>query len=274
MMLSKKKVGFIGAGTIASIILRRIVEKQIVPVENIYIYDIDETKVNLLCKELGIRKANNNQEVIIQSDLIILAIKPQYVPMVLKENQNLFTEDKVIISLAAGLSTAAIDEQSGGRSTIIRVMPNTPALVGEGMTVICKSVDIPPALLDQVIIIFASFGRVEVLEEQYMDAVTALSGSSPAFVFMFIEAMSDGGVWMGLPRDVSYRLAAQAVLGSAKMVLDTGMHPGVLKDMVSSPGGTTIEALQILEKLGLRNMMMEAVKACAEKSKSMEKEPK
>ncbi len=271
-MQIQKKIAFIGGGNMASAMLRTLVDKRIFLAENIIVYDIDIEKTKVLSTELGIQVAMNNREAAAIADFIILAVKPIYVPTVLKEISETLSMDKILISIAAGISKASILDYIGGRCPVIRTMPNTPALVGEGMTAIVRSDEISMEDFERIQTIFKSFGKVEIVEERLMDAVTAMSGSSPAYVFLFIEAMADGGVWMGLPRDVSYRLAAQAVLGSAKMVLESGMHPGVLKDMVSSPGGTTIEALHILEKYGLRSMMMEAVQACTEKSIKLGKE--
>ncbi len=159
----------------------------------------------------------------------------------------------------------------GKRIKIVRVMPNTPALVGEGMAAICPNDLVSKEETEEVISIFESFGKAEIVEEKLMDSVTAVSGSSPAYVYMFIEAMADAAVLEGMPRDKAYKFAAQAVLGSAKMVLETGMHPGALKDMVCSPGGTTIKAVATLEKHGFRNAIIEAMRDCAIKSKEMSK---
>ena len=164
---------------------------------------------------------------------------------------------------------AWLEEKFGGKRKIIRTMPNTPALVGEGITAVCPNDNISTEELQSVCKILESFGRAEVIQESMMDAVIAVSGSSPAYVFLFIEAMADAAVAEGMPRATAYQFAAQSVLGSARMVLETGKHPGELKDMVCSPAGTTIEAVRVLEREGLRGSVMECMRACADKSRNM-----
>lgn len=176
-----------------------------------------------------------------------------------------------MVSIAAGKSIDALSNAFGKEVKLIRIMPNTPALVGEGMSAISANEKVTEAEKEKVIEIFNSFGKCEEVSESLMDTVTAVSGSSPAYVFMFIEAMADAAVVGGMPRDKAYIFAAQAVLGSAKMVLDTKKHPGVLKDMVCSPAGTTIEAVSVLEEKGMRDAVISAMKVCMEKSKEMGK---
>ncbi len=177
--------------------------------------------------------------------------------------------DELIITIAAGISVADMEEWLGDDVKVIRTMPNTPALVGEAMSAVCPNKNVSEEELQYCIKIFESFGDCEVLEEKYFDGFIAVAGSSPAYVFMFIEAMADGAVKLGIPRAKAYKMAAQSVLGSAKMVLETGKHPGELKDMVCSPAGTTIDAVVELEKLGFRNSVIQAMDKCAEKSKNM-----
>ena len=188
---------------------------------------------------------------------------------VVEEIKSELTEDKLIITIAAGISIENMEEWLGDDLKIIRTMPNTPALVGQAMSAVCPNKNVSEEELKYCINIFESFGECEVLEEKYFDGFIAVAGSSPAYVFMFIEAMADGAVKLGIPRAKAYKMAAQSVLGSAKMVLETGKHPGELKDMVCSPAGTTIDAVVELEKLGFRNSVIQAMDKCAEKSKNM-----
>ena len=178
-------------------------------------------------------------------------------------------ERKIIVSIAPGKTLDWLFGQFGKKVKLVRCMPNTPALVGEGMTGVCSNEAVTEGELEMVLRILESCGRAEVLPERLMDAVVSVSGSSPAYVFLFIEAMADAAVADGMPRAQAYRFAAQAVLGSAKLVLETGKHPGELKDMVCSPGGTTIEAVRVLEEKGMRSAVMEAMKACTAKGRQM-----
>ena len=204
-----------------------------------------------------------------ESETIILAVKPNMYKSVVEEIKSELTEDKLIITIAAGISIENMEEWLGDDLKIIRTMPNTPALVGQAMSAVCPNKNVSEEELKYCINIFESFGECEVLEEKYFDGFIAVAGSSPAYVFMFIEAMADGAVKLGIPRAKAYKMAAQSVLGSAKMVLETGKHPGELKDMVCSPAGTTIDAVVELEKLGFRNSVIQAMDKCAEKSKNM-----
>lgn len=217
-----------------------------------------------------IKTSMDNKDALL-GDYIVLAVKPQIMPLVLEELAS-FAEikDKVFVSIAAGISVETIKNFLGKDIKVSRVMPNTPALVLEGMTVVAEN---DGCLSEEefrgVLGIFNSVGKTEVLAESFINTVTGISGSSPAYVYMMIEAMGDSGVRDGLPRDTAYRLAAQAVLGSAKMVLESGKHPGELKDMVCSPKGTTIEAVAELEKRGFRTALIEAIKKCNEKANKL-----
>ena len=218
--------------------------------------------------KFGVQTTLDNQE-IAKADMIFLAVKPVYCEQVLREIKDKLTKDRIIVSIAAGKTMAWLEEQLGKDTKIVRTMPNTPALVGEGITAVCPNEQVTDKELTQVCEVLESFGKAEVIKESMMDAVIAVSGSSPAYVFMFIEAMADAAVAEGMPRAQAYQFAAQSVLGSAKMVLETGKHPGELKDMVCSPAGTTIEAVRVLEQTGLRGSVMECMKACADKSRNM-----
>lgn len=220
-------------------------------------------------KELGIMTSMDNKIVASFADVLFLAVKPQYYQDVIEEIRDVVTLDKVVVTIAPGKTLEWLEETFAKPVKIIRTMPNTPAMVREGMMGMCPNAHVTKEEAAMVRDICSGFGNTEIVSENLLDVVTAVSGSSPAYVFMFIEAMADAAVAEGMPRAQAYKFAAQAVLGSAKMVLETGKHPGELKDMVCSPGGTTIEAVRVLEEKGLRSAVFEAVKACAEKARGM-----
>ena len=239
------KIGFIGMGNMGNAILNGLLR----------------TKVP---------HAGSNRECAKAVKYLILAVKPQYFDAVFSEIRDVVTPEQVVISLAPGVTISNITERLGRNVRVVRAMPNTPAMLGEGMTGIsCREGSCTEEEKETVRDIFSSCGRVEMVEERLMDAVGCVSGSSPAFVYMFIEALADGGVKYGLPRKTAYAMAAQTVLGSAKMILETGKHPGQLKDEVCSPGGTTIAGVSALEEHGLRNALIKAADACYEKTQSM-----
>lgn len=264
-----KTIGFIGAGNMGSALIGGMIRSGYASGEGFLVYDPAPAAMGSLKQQFGVRTAAGNREVARQSDYLILAIKPNMAEPVLSEIADVLRPETVIVSILAGASIAALERHIGKPAKIVRTLPNTPALVGEGMTAICPNALVEPNELEEIVRIFASVGKAEVVPEKLMDAVTAVSGSSPAYIFMMIEAMADGAVQAGMPRAQAYRFAAQAVLGSARMVLDTELHPGVLKDRVCSPGGTTIDAVAALEREGFRNAILSAVKAAAEKSARM-----
>lgn len=267
-----RKIGVIGAGNMGSAILRGIVESGYVKAGQITVYDVSRKRTRELEEDLsGIQVAGGCGEVAQVSDLIILAVKPLYIQEVIDEIRE-FLRGKAVLSIAAGWTVGMLEKAlSGTGATWLRVMPNTPALVGEGMTALCDDTNFSQEDFDFARGIFDAVGKTRVLPERLFDGVIALSGSSPAYVYMMIEAMADAGVREGIPRSYAYEMAAQSVLGSALMVLSSGTHPAALKDAVCSPDGTTIEAVAALEKAGFRNAILEAMKACAEKSRKMAK---
>ena len=264
-----KKVGFIGCGNMGSSMVGGLIKSGFLKAEEIIVSTKTEASSKKLSDEFKIETTLDSKIVAKESETIILAVKPYMYKSVIEEIKSELTDDKLIITIAAGIKIADMEEWLGDYSKIIRAMPNTPALVGEAMTAICHNENVSEEELKYGINIFESFGECEILEEKYFDGFTAVAGSSPAYVFMFIEAMADGAVKLGIPRAKAYKMAAQSVLGSAKMVLETGKHPGELKDMVCSPAGTTIDAVVELEKLGFRNSVIQAMDKCAEKSKNM-----
>lgn len=266
-----RKIGFIGAGNMGCAMIRSIAQSDIVKSDKIYVYDVDMEKISKLKAEIGINQAKSEKDVVVNCDIIIVAVKPNIIEKVLEECKTSFDSEKILVSVAVGVPIKFYKKIIGEDKKVIRTMPNTPALVGEGMTLVSPDSSISKDELDYVMSIFECFGKAELLDEKLMSEVTALTSSSPAYVFMFIEAMSDAAVLSGIPRNLSYKLAAQAILGSAKMVLETGKHPGELKDMVCSPAGTTIEAVSTLEKNKFRYAVIEAMDECTKKAKEIGK---
>lgn len=263
------KLGFIGCGNMASAIMGGIIKNGIMEATDLIGADVFAPSREKVKETFGIQIADGNKEVVEKSDIFVLSVKPQFYPEVIAEIKDSVKEHQVIITLAPGKTLAWLEEQFGKPVKIIRTMPNTPALVMEGMTGVCHNSYVTTEELENALSILRSFGEAEVVSEKLMDAVVVVSGSSPAYVYMMIEAMADAAVAEGMPRAQAYKFAAQAVMGSAKMVLETGKHPGELKDMVCSPAGTTIEAVKVLEATGFRSSLMQAMEACADKCREM-----
>lgn len=263
------KLGFIGTGNMASAIMGGIISKGIIPAEEIIGADVFAPGRERAREQFGIHVTDDNKEVVEKAETIILSVKPQFYADVISGIKDSIRPDQLVITIAPGKTLAWLAEQFGKDVKIIRCMPNTPALVGEGMTAACPNEHVTEEEITYAKTLLESFGRMQIVSEHLMDTVTAVSGSSPAYVFILIEAMADAAVSGGMPRPQAYQFAAQAVLGSAKMVLETGKHPGELKDMVCSPAGTTIEAVRTLEEKGFRSAVIEAIKVCEEKSRSL-----
>lgn len=263
------KIGFIGAGNMALAMVSGILESGVCKKEDIYVCDVSPAAVDKALS-FGVNVAKQNTELVNKTDYIFLTVKPMYYEAVIGEIRDSADDTKTIITVTPGKTHEWLLSAFLKDIPIVRTMPNTPAMVGEGMTAVCPNKLVKEDKLNAVLCILRSFGKAEIITENLFDAVTAVSGSSPAYVFMFIEAMADAAVKEGMTRSTAYSFAAQAVLGSAKMVLETGMHPGELKDMVCSPGGTTIEAVNTLKQNGFEGNVIEAMKACAEKSRKMQ----
>ncbi|WP_251389203.1 pyrroline-5-carboxylate reductase [Mediterraneibacter agrestimuris] len=263
------KLGFIGTGNMAGAIMGGIIRQGLIKADEIIGADVSEAGRERVKEAYGIHVTADNKEVIESADKVVLSVKPQYYASVIAELKDLVKEGQIIITIAPGKTLKWLEEQFGKQVKIVRTMPNTPAMVGEGMTAVCANEYVTKDELDEVLQILGTFGKTEVISEHLMDVVVSTSGSSPAYIYMMIEAMADAAVADGMARPQAYKFAAQAVLGSAKMVLETGRHPGELKDMVCSPGGTTIEAVRVLEAKGFRSAVIEAMKACAEVSRNM-----
>ena len=261
------KIGFIGGGNMAGAIANGVIASGLCKKSDVTVCDISAETLKKY--ESGINTSSDNKDALL-CDYIVLAVKPFVLSKVLEEVAKDNISNKVFISIAAGISVEEIKSVLGESAKVVRVMPNTPAQVGEGMTVIAKpDSNVTDTELSGVVSIFDAVGKTEIMPESMINVVTGVSGSSPAYVFMLIEAMADAGVTGGIPRDTAYKLAAQSVLGSAKMVLETGKHPGELKDMVCSPKGTTIEAVAELEARGFRSAIIEAIKKCNEKANNI-----
>ena len=263
------KLGFIGTGNMASAIMGGIIKNNVIPAEEIIGADLFAPGRERVQKEYGINVTADNKEVAQKAETIILSVKPQFYESVIADIKDVVTDKQIIITIAPGKTLAWLAEQFGKDVKIVRTMPNTPAMVGEGMTAVCPNEHLTEDEIAYVKSLLESFSRAEIVPERLMDVVTAVSGSSPAYVFMLIEAMADAAVEQGMPRAQAYKFAAQAVMGSAKMVLETGKHPGEVKDMVCSPAGTTIKAVRVLEKEGLRSAVIEAMDACVDAAKGM-----
>ncbi len=260
-----KKIGFIGCGNMAKAMITSIIKAELVAPQSVFASDGYQPSLDDAKARLGINTTMDNKEVVKSSDVIFLAVKPNIYDAVMQEIAPL-VDGKLIVSIAPGKTLAYLENGLGKDTKILRTMPNTPAMVGEGVTAICPNNNVTKEDQEVLETIIGTFGTVERIDEKLFDAVVAVSGSSPAYVFMFIEAMADAAVLQGMARDKAYRFAAQAVLGSAKMVLDTNKHPGALKDMVCSPGGTTIEGVAVLEEKGMRSAVIQAMNAVYYKS--------
>jgi pyrroline-5-carboxylate reductase len=269
MSIKGKRVAFLGAGNMGEALIKGLTQTGLVPAASITASDPRADHLGEVAKRYGIRAVGDNVALVGGADVIILAVKPQIMGAVLKEIASAVDDGKLLISIAAGVATKKLRDHLGKAARLIRVMPNTPALVLEGVTAIARADGLKPGDLETAEELFGAVGKVAVLDESALDAVTGLSGSGPAYVAIAIEALADGGVKMGLDRATAILLAAQTVLGSARLVLETGVHPGQLKDMVSSPGGTTIAGIAALEDGGFRRTLMQAVERATIRSREL-----
>ena len=265
----KMKIGFIGLGNMATAMIGGIIGKGLYGCNEITGSAKTAETAKRVSEKYDIETFTNNKKVAECADVIVLAVKPIFLPEVIAEIKDIVNERKLVISIAAGKSIEWLEGQFGKSLRLVRCMPNTPALVGEACTCVCLKDDTTNTDRELVMKLMESFGKASVLPERLIDAFTGVAGSSPAYVFLFLEAMADAAVCAGIPRAQAYEFAAQSVLGSAKLMLETGMHPAQLKDMVCSPGGTTIEAVKVLEDKGFRAAVMGAIDACVNKSKML-----
>ena len=273
MSVKGKRLGFVGCGNMGEALVKGLVEASVVPAELITVFDTRSDQLAELDRRYGVRCAKNNGELVREVDVVVLAVKPQIMSPVLTEIAAALSKRQLVISVAAGVPTATIRATAGKDLRLIRVMPNTPALVLQGATAIAKSKNLEAGDLETAQDIFGAVGKVVVLDEELMDAVTGLSGSGPAYVAVVIESLADGGVKMGLDRATAMVLATQTVLGAAKLLLETNLHPGALKDMVSSPGGTSIAGIAALEEGGIRTTFIKAVERATLRSRELGRGP-
>ena len=264
-MLEGKTLGFVGGGNMAAALVKGILHSKLVPPSNVIVSDVKEERLRSLHDTHGIQTTLHNEELVAKADVIVLAVKPQVIDKVLT-GMAVDPKRHLVISVAAGVPISAMESRLPEGTHLVRSMPNTPATALAGATAISAGTHATEADLALANAIFAAVGRVVTLDENLLDAVTGLSGSGPAYVMLMIEALADGGVKVGLHRDTALMLAAQTVYGSAKLLLDTGEHPGRLKDMVTSPGGTAIAGLHTLESGGLRRTLIDAVETATNRA--------
>jgi pyrroline-5-carboxylate reductase len=264
--LSHLKIGFLGGGNMAGALVKGLLHAKVVPPEQIIVSDVKNDRLALLRETHGVKTTQDNHELVKFADVVVLAVKPQVFDKILDAVGADFRGDQLLVSVAAGVPVAAMEARLPANARVVRAMPNTPATVDAGATAIAAGSHATDDDLEVTRELFAAVGRVVTLDETLLDAVTGLSGSGPAYVMLMIEALADGGVKVGLHRDTALLLAAQTVFGSAKLLLDTGEHPGRLKDMVTSPGGTAIAGLHTLESGGLRRTLIDAVEAATKRA--------
>lgn len=263
------KLGFIGCGKMATALINGVIKSGLSTPGDITVSDVHSASAEKLAASSGVKAVATNAEVALAADALVLAVKPNDALAAIQSLQAGSQPQRLLISIVAGLPLAKLEAASAGRFRVIRVMPNTPALILEGASAFSlgsQASDADAAFTSKV---FGSVGLVVQVKEELLDAVTGLSGSGPAYVYTIIEALTDGGVLMGLPRDLALQLAAKTVAGAANMVLQSGQHPASLRDQVTSPGGTTIAGLEVLESTGLRSSLISAVRAATERSKEL-----
>ena len=265
----EKTLGFIGGGNMAAALVKGLLHSKVVPPEKIIVSDVKDDRLQMLREKHGIRTTTDNHELVRDSDVVVLSVKPQVIDKVLGAIGQEIRADQLVVSVAAGVPVSAMEARLPDGARVVRTMPNTPATVDAGATAIAPGTHATEEDLEIAHELFAAVGRVVTLDESLLDAVTGLSGSGPAYVMLMIEALADGGVKVGLHRDTALLLAAQTVYGSAKLLLETGEHPGRLKDMVTSPGGTAIAGLHTLESGGLRRTLIDAVEAATTRAAAL-----
>ena len=269
-MLKDKTIAVIGVGKMGGTLVNSVLKNNLINKENLCGSNAQEEEAKETNLKYKIKTYTNNKEMVLGKDIIILAVKPQLMKKVISQIKDVITEKQLFISIAAATSTKFIEDSFGKNIPVIRAMPNTPSLINEGMTVLCSGKYVNKIHIQMALDIFGAIGLAEVVHrEELMDVVTALSGSGPAYAYIMIESLTEGGVRMGLPRELAQKMASQTLLGSAKMVLETGMHPALLKDAVTTPAGVTVDGLMELEDGGIRVTLIKAVSRATEKSKEI-----
>ncbi len=270
--MNSYKIGVIGCGVMGTALLSGIIHSNLVNRTDIMVWDVLPQRTEDIMRQYRVTAAADMKELLDLPRMVFLAVKPVDMPEVLENLRDLLKEEHIVISVAAGISIDQIIKAIGSEQKVIRLMPNTPCLIGRGMTVVSPGSNVVETELNFVIKLMEALGKVVILEEKLMDAATGLSGSGPAYVFMFLEALADGGVKMGIPREEALLLAAQTVSGAAEMVLQSGEHPSVLRDRVASPGGTTIAGIYALEKKSFRGTIIKAVESATKRAEELGKE--
>lgn len=265
----EQKIGFIGCGNMGRAILGGLLTSQFAAAQDILVYNRSADSVRAIVDEYGVKAAATASALAAEADIVLLGVKPNGMRALLAEIKDALRAETLVVSIAAGVTLETLQAGLAAQQKVVRVMPNTPSLVNAGMASVTPNGHVSVEECARIVALFRSVGRAEVVAESLIHAVVGVSGSAPAYVFMFIEAMADAAVRAGMPRAQAYPFAAQAVLGAAKMVLETGTHPAELKDMVCSPGGTTIEAVAALEENGMRASVIEAISRCIAKSEAM-----
>ena len=264
-----QKLALIGCGKLGEGLLAGMVGSQLIPVERVEATVAEPERVEFLVEKYGVKAHTHNIQAVKGADLVLIALKPQQVKGVLQEVKKVLSRNAVIISAAASVTTALIERELGHPARVVRAMPNTPCLIRHGMTALCAGTHATPDDVALAREIFSAMGRTVVVEEKHMDAITGLSASGPAYIYVIIEALAEGGVKLGLPRELSTELTAQTLLGASSMVLQTGEHPAKLKDIVTTPAGCTIDGLLELEEGGLRVTLIKAVVRAAQRAKQL-----
>jgi pyrroline-5-carboxylate reductase len=270
-MLEDAHVGFIGGGNMGEALIKGLIATSLLKAEQIHVLDVSSARMQHLENAYKVRLAQDTTELCGACQIIVLAVKPQNMTEVLPEISPCLGHRPLVISIAAGISLSTLIQGLPGETPVVRVMPNAPALVLQGASALSRGPSVTDDVMEQALALFGAVGKALEVEEKWMDAVTGLSGSGPGYVLLFMESLIDAGVLVGLPRPVAKELAVQTMLGTAKMAQETGGHPSELKDMITSPGGTTINGLQVLEAHGVRGAVMEAVKAAAQRATDLGK---
>ena len=270
-MLKNQTIAVVGAGHMAGALIGGMIRSKLVPAKSIVATRRSPEALQELQKKWGVRTSADNKKAVAEADIVILAVKPQMAKTVMAQLAGAIRKDQLVISVMAGITTAAIAKALRTDGPIVRAMPNTPCQVDAGATAICAGAHAGEKDLARAEAVFGSVGIVAVLPETALDAVTGLSGSGPVYIYMVIEAMIDGGVKMGIPRGIAAKLAAQTVFGAAKLVIESGKHPAILKDEVTTPGGTAISAIHVLESKGLRSVLIDGIEAAAKRSQELSK---
>jgi len=268
-MLEQKKLAILGAGKIGETLIRGLLDAHAIDVGNVIVTAVHQQRLDLLQERFQVKGTLSNQDAVRSADIVVLSVKPQTVPLVLSEIAGLIKPTQLLISVAAAVTTAAIERSLNAPVPVIRAMPNTPCQLKKGMTGIAAGRNVSQEHIELAKYIFNSVGRTIVADEKYMDAITGLSASGPAFIYIVIESLAEAGVKVGLPRDMATELAAQTVLGAGAMVIETAEHPAKLKDMVTTPAGCTIDGILELEEGGLRVTLIKAVVKATQRAKEL-----